>query len=208
MTVRLLPICLAASLLAACASQEAARDLAANAAVNTAQLSATISRVAANERTVAEARAKTLADYDRAVRESKAALAYDIAITKKSGDQKAADLLKSLQDWIAEAERAAAVEGGTASERAQALLAQQTKIDEKAEALTAIAKILNELAKEQGALASAAFLRGYVGEVLTLLEASEKEAKAAEEKTNAAAAKTVKEATGTLPKGSSALTLP
>ncbi len=200
-------ICLAALLLVACESQEASRDLAANAAVNTAQLAATLSQVAASERNVAKKRAKTLAAYDRAVRESKAALAFDLAITKKSGDSAAVALLDEIQQWIVEAEREAAVEGGSAVEQEQALLAQQKDINTKAEALTAIAKSLNELAKKQGSFASAAFLKGYVEEVYSLLKASENAANDAEAGTDTAAA-IIDAAAATLPEASSAVTPP
>lgn len=205
--IRLAAICLATLLLVACGSQKASRDLAANAAVNTAQLAATLSQVAASERNVAKKRAKTLAAYDRAVRESKAALAFDLAITKKSGDSAAVALLDEIQQWIVEAEREAAIEGGSAAEQEQALLAQQKDINTKAEALTAIAKFLNELAKKQGSFANAAFLKGYVEEVYSLLKASEDAANDAETDTGTAAAN-IDAAAATLPEASSAVTPP
>jgi hypothetical protein len=205
--LRLAAICLAALLLFACESQKASRDLAANAAVNTAQLAATLSQVAASERNVAKKRAKTLAAYDRAVRESKAALAFDLAITKKSGDSAAVAFLNEIQQWIVEAEREAAVENGSAVEQEQALLAQQKDIITKAEALAAIAKSLNQLAKKQGSYARAAFLKGYVEEVYSLLKASEDAAKDAESGTDTAAAN-IGAAAATLPEASSAVTPP
>ena len=205
--LRLAAICLAMLLLVACGSQKASRDLAANAAVNTAQLAATLSQVAANERNVAKKRAKTLAAYDRAVRESKAALAFDLAITKKSGNSDAVDLLDEIQQWIVEAEREAAVEGGSAADQEQALLAQQKDINTKAEALAAIAKSLNELATKQGSFASAAFLTGYAEQVYSLLKASEDVANDAEAGTDTAASN-IDEAAATLPEASSAVTTP
>ncbi len=205
--LRLAAICLATLLLAACESQKASRDLAANAAVNTAQLAATLSRVAASERNVAKKRAKTLAAYDHAVSESKAALEFDLAITKESGDRAAIDLLVKIERWIVEAERKAAVKGGSAAKREQALLARTKDINTKAEVMTAIAKILNELAKKQGSFASAAFMKGYVEEVYSLLKASEDAANDAEAGTSAAAVN-VNAAAATLPKASSAVKKP
>ncbi len=205
--LRLAAMGLATLLLVACESQEASRDLAANAAVNTAQLAATLSQVAASERNVAIKRAETLAAYDRAVRESKAALAFDLAITKKSGDVAAITFLEEIQKWIVDAEREAAVEGGSVVEQEQALLAQQKDINTKAKALTAIAKSLNELARKQGSFARAAFLKGYVEEVHSLLQASAEAAKDAEAGTNATAAN-IDAAAATLPEASSAVTPP
>ncbi len=199
---RLMVLSFVTFLLAACASQKPARDLAADAALNTAQLAATLSQVAASERRVAEKRAETLADYDRAVRESRAALAFDLAITKKSGDTKATDFLKKIEAWIAEAEREAAVGGSTAAEHAASLMQQQQAINTKAEQLAAIAKALNELAKEDSTPASAAFLAGYAQEVYALLKASRTAADEAEK--SAEKAKTaIDEAAKSLPKASS-----
>lgn len=205
--LRLAAICLATLLLVACESQKASRELAANAAVNTAQLAATLSQIAASERNVAKKRAKTLATYDRAVRESKAALAFDIAITKKSGDGDAIDFLDDIQQWIVEAERDAAVEGGSAAEREQAIMAQQKDINIKAEAMTAIAKYLNDLAKKQGSFTSAEFLAGYAEEVYSLLKANEDAVDDAEAGTDTAAAN-IDAAAATLPEASSAVTPP
>ena len=205
--LRLAAICLATLLLVACGSQKASRDLAANAAVNTAQLAATLNQVAANERNIAKKRARTLAAYDRAVRESKAALAFDIAITKESGDSAAITLLGKIEQWIVQAEREAAVEGGSAAELEQALLEQQKVINTKAVAMTALAKSLNELAKKQGSIASAAFLKGYAEEVYSLLEASDAAAVDAEAGTDTAA-NNLNAAAATLPEASSGLTPP
>ncbi len=196
--LRLAIISLAVLLLAACESQKAARDLAANAAINTAQLAATLSQIAASERSVAKKRANTLAAYDRAVRESKAALAFDLAITKKSGDSGAVNFLAEIVAWIAEAESAAAVEGGSAAEYATSLLEQQQDINNKAKELAAIAQALNELAKKQTTFASAAFLAGYFEEVHSLLKASERTAADAEAGTNTAVAD-INAAAATLP---------
>ena len=173
-------VSLAVLLLAACESQQAPRDLAANAAINTAQLAATLNRIAASERSVAKKRASTLAAYDRAVRESKAALAFDLAITEKSGDDEAVKFLEEIGTWIAEAESAAAVEGGSAAEHAADLLKQQQDINDKAKKLAAIAKVLNGLAKKQTIVARIAFLAGYFEEVHSLLKANEKTAADAE----------------------------
>lgn len=193
---------LAVLLLTACESQKPARQLAANAALNTAQLAAALSQVAASERNVAKKRAKTLADYDRAVRESKAALAFDLAITKESGDSAATNLLAEIEDWIVKAEREAAVVGGSAAEQEQALLAQQQKINTKAEQLAAVAKALNELAKEQSTFGRAAFLAGYTKEVHALLKASAEAASAAEGSADKAKGE-IDAASKTLPKASS-----
>ena len=193
---------LVALLIAACESQKPARQLAANAALNTAQLAAALSQVAASERNVAKKRAKTLADYDRAVRESKAALAFDLAITNESGDSAATNLLAEIEDWIVKAERQAAVEGGNAAEKEKALLAQQQKINAKAEELAAIAKALNALAKEQSTFARASFLAGYAKEVHALLKASAEAAMVAEDSADKAKGE-IDAAAKTLPKASS-----
>ncbi len=204
---RIAALSLMALLLAACESQQAARQLAEETAVNTAQLSATLSQVAASERSTSLKRANTLAQYDRAVSESKAALAFDIAITKKSGDGDAVNLLNEIQKWLVEAERAAAVEGGSVAERRQKLLEGQQEINDKAKALAAIAKTLNQLARAEGSVARAAFLKSYFQEVFALLQASEEAANQAADGAESAA-DNIEAAEATLPQPSSGATSP
>ncbi len=173
MTMKLLISLLLALLLASCASQEGARDLAEETSANTAQLSAALTQMAAAEREVAAKRARTIAEYDHAVSESQAALAYRKTLMDEAGEDSTISLMTAFETWVAKAEAAAQIEGGSPQQRATAILDRQEPIDTKAAQLVEVAKILDKLSQEENFSARASFLIGYFEEVGDLVAANE-----------------------------------
>ncbi len=207
MTMKLLISLLLALLLASCASQEGARDLAEETSANTAQLSAALTQMATAERQVAAKRARTIAEYDYAVSESQAALAYRKTLMKEAGEDSTISLMTAFETWVAKAQESAKIEGGTPQQRAAAIVERQEPIHTKAAQLVEVAKILDKLSQEANFSARASFLIGYFEEVGNLVAANE-ESMAVVKALVGTASENVMSSTTSLPKAGSGSSTP
>jgi len=168
------------SFLPACASGKPARLLAEKTAANAGVLSAHLDRLSLESGKLAELRAANIARLHAANTQLRASYNYDIALTKRSGGGAHLDLITQLEAWgkeVAEIFRAAE---NAEKERKAAILAAQTKLDNKSESLARIAQTLATLAQEETGAERAEFLAGYAqelaGEIKTHLDQENKSA--------------------------------
>ena len=165
-----------AVVLTACGTNEAARKLAERTAANTGLLSQQVNSLAEHEHAIAQLRADVLATYALAVRESRANHKFDRAITEKSGARNIVQHADDLKAWITSSEAILAEGRGSEKEIAAEIMASQKPLEPKTKALAEVSKTLARLAKEEMFIDRAKFLKAYVGEVMKLVKAAQKEA--------------------------------
>jgi hypothetical protein len=149
------------SVLSACATQQPVRDLAERTATNAGVISAQLNRLAQESDQLADLRAANIAQLHAANTALRANYNYDVALTKKSGAQTNLDLIPQMEAWQKEVDGIFKAADDAEKERKVAILATQTKLDMKSEALTAIAQTLATLAKEESVAQRASFLAGF-----------------------------------------------
>lgn len=95
----------------------------------------------------------------------RASLQYDLALTRKVGQEADLALMKELQAWTAEVDQLFADAAGAEKTRREELAAAQVKIDTRSQALQKVAQTLSNLAKKETAGERAKLLAAFAGEV-------------------------------------------
>jgi hypothetical protein len=176
------------SVLSACSTPRAVRNLAERTATNAGVISAQLNRVAQESKQLADLRAANVAQLHAANTALRASYNYDLALTKKSGAETNLDLIPRLEGWLTEVEEIFKASDNAEKERKAAILATQTKLDTKSEALAEIAQALATLAREESMAERASFLAGFAKQLAkefdTQLEQSNKSSTHAKELLN------------------------
>lgn len=95
----------------------------------------------------------------------RASLEYDLALTRKVGQEADLTLMKELQAWTAEVDQLFAAAAGAEKTRREELAAAQVKVDARSQALQKVAQILSSLAQKESAGERAKLLAAFAGEV-------------------------------------------
>jgi len=176
------------SVLSACSTPRAVRNMAERTATNAGVISAQLNRVAQESRQLADLRAANIAQLHAANTALRASYNYDLALTKKSGAETNLDLIPQLEAWLTKVEEIFKASDNAEKERKTAILATQTKLDTKSEALAEIAQALATLAREESTAERASFLAGFAKQLAkefdTQLEQSNKSSTHAKELLN------------------------
>lgn len=141
------------------------QDLAEKTAANAGVISAQLNSLAQESRQLGDLRAANIAQLHAANTRLRASYNYDLALTKKSGEQTDLNLIPELEKWLKEVEAIFAAADHAEKERKAAILATQTELDTKSEALAEVAQALATLAKEESATHRVKFLAGYAKEL-------------------------------------------
>jgi hypothetical protein len=154
-----------ALLLCGCATPDTVHELAGVTSANVGVLSARLKQLADESSRLYANRTENVAHLHAVNARSRAAYSYDVALTKKSGDQADLDLIKELEAWVADVDQIFTSAANAEKDRRDALLASQVKIDIKAQALQKIAEILSALSKEESRAERLRALRNFASEV-------------------------------------------
>jgi hypothetical protein len=95
----------------------------------------------------------------------RASLEYDLALTRKVGQEADLALMKELQAWTAEVDKLFADAAGAEKTRREELAAAQVKIDTRSHALQKVAQTLSSLAQKESAGERAKLLAAFASEV-------------------------------------------
>jgi hypothetical protein len=148
-----------------CATPPPVHELADKTSANVGIVSARLRQLADESNRLYASRADNIARLDGANATARANLAYDIALTRKVGQQADVDLIKDIQAWMAEIDQIAAGAADAEKQRRGALLASQAKIDAKSQALQKVAETLAALAKEESVAERVKLLQKFAVEV-------------------------------------------
>lgn len=176
---------LAASLLASgCATTpDAVHGLAETTSANVGVLGARLKQLAEESDRLYARRVANVAHLHGANERARVNYAYDVALTKKSGDKSDLDLIEELKAWVAEIDTILAASANAEQERAKTLLAGQQKIDTRSQALKKVADSLSALAKQESREERLKALRNFAlavrDEVKKELDSGEESAKSA-----------------------------
>jgi hypothetical protein len=156
---------LALVLATGCATPSAPQLLADRTAANAGVISAHLRTLARDSADLADLRAANIARLHAANAQSRASYNYDFALTKKSGGADNLDLMDQLDAWGKEVDGIFQAAANAERERKTAVLATQTALDTKSDALAQIAEALAALARDDSPAERAKFLAGYAREV-------------------------------------------
>lgn len=95
----------------------------------------------------------------------RASLEYDLALTRKVGQEADLALMKELQAWTAEVDQLFADAAEAEKTRRAVLAAAQVKIDTRSQALQKVAQTLSSLAQKESASERAKLLAAFASEV-------------------------------------------
>jgi hypothetical protein len=95
----------------------------------------------------------------------RASLEYDLALTRKVGQDAELTQMKELQAWTAEVDKLFASAAGAEKSRREELAAAQVKIDTGAQALQQVAQTLTSLAQKESAGERAKLMAAFASEV-------------------------------------------
>jgi hypothetical protein len=172
----------------ACATYPPVQQLAEHTAANAGVVSSHLRDLAESSRALADRRASTIARLHAANAQRRAAYKYDVTLTRKSGGADNLRLIDTIQEWGKEVQSIFDANDTAEKDRKAEVLATQTSIDTKAQALARIAQELATLARDDSATDRVRFLRGYAqqlaAEVKTLSEQDQTSAKAANQLLN------------------------
>jgi len=152
-------------LLNGCANQQPMRDLADKTSANVGIVAATLRQLSDESSRLYSERATNISRLSSVNATHRANLSYDIALTKRVGEQRDLALIDELRAWVAEVDEIYSVTRNAEAERKASLLSAQTTIDSKTQALQKLAQTLSTLAKEESATERLRFLRGFAVEV-------------------------------------------
>jgi len=174
------PMLVLSLLLSACSTEQPVRLLAEKTAANTGIISAHLNTLSLESSNLADLRAANVARLHAANTRLRASYNYDIALTKRSGGSEHLRLIEQLEAWGKEIDAIFRVAENAEKERKAAVLATQTKLEVKSEALARIAQTLATLAQAESGAERARFLAGYARdlteELKTQLEQDNKSA--------------------------------
>jgi len=171
--------------LSACATNQAAQQLAERTAANAGVIGARLNQLAQDSSDLADQRAANVASLHAANARRRASYNYDIALTKKSGGSENLNLIEQLEAWGKEIDAIFKAANNAEKERKAAVLATQSSLDTKSESLAQIAEALAALARDESAAERARFLAGYASQLAkeldTRVDQTDKSATAAKE---------------------------
>jgi hypothetical protein len=173
-----------ATLLAGCAASRSVQLLAERTAANAGVISSHLRQLAEQSSELADRRASNIARLHAANAQRRAAYNYDVALTRKAGDQANLTLIPDIEAWAKQVEEIFRNVGEAEKVHKAEVLATQTTLDTKAEALAQIAQTLATLAKDDSASDRVRFLAGYARQL-----ASEVKSQADQDTQSAKAAK-------------------
>lgn len=188
MTRHVLVAIVLASACSACATYPPVQQLAEHTAANAGVISSHLRELADASRELAERRAANVARLHAANAQRRAAYKYDVALTSKSGGDDNLKLIGTIQDWGTQVQEIFQATAAAEKDRKAEVLATQTALDTKAEALARIAQALATLARDDSAADRVRFLGGYArqlaAEIQSQLDQDTKSAKAANQLLN------------------------
>ncbi len=162
--VNKVPLALIMCALGACATPEAANDLADKTAANVGALRGQMARISEESRALATRRARGIAELNDANARTQSRYELDLALTKRT-QPKDLETIQWIKDWVAEAEGITVKAASTAQARRDAIVAAQEKLDVKGSELQHIAEALAALAKTDGLGERAAFIGRFAKDV-------------------------------------------
>jgi hypothetical protein len=172
----------------ACATYPPVQQLAEHTAANAGVISSHLRDLAEASRELADRRASNIARLHAANAQRRAAYTYDVTLTRKSGGEDNLKLIDTIQDWGKEVQEIFNANDTAEKDRKAEVLATQTSIDTKAQALARIAQELATLARDDSATDRVRFLGGYAkqlaAEVKSQSEQDKKSAKVANQLLN------------------------
>ena len=184
---------LLAGLLAACTTQSAVRNLADKTAANVGTISAHLQQLGQNGEEIATLRADNISRLHAVNTEIRTRYEYDVELTKKASGESFLGLITQIKDWGNKVKKIFAKAKDAEATRKQAILATQSKLGDKSQALAEVAQALAALAQEDKPADRLRFLKGYAKdlkkELDMALEADNKSAAAAKKLIEGAKAK-------------------
>ena len=154
-----------ALVLGACATPTAVHELAETTSASVGVLSARLQQLAEESNRLYAHRTDNVAHLHAVNARSRANYSYDLALTKKLGDQADLDLMKDLEAWVQQVDQIFGSAATAEKERRDSLLAGQAKLDTKSQALQKIAETLSLLGKEESRAEHVRMLRKFGSEV-------------------------------------------
>jgi len=95
----------------------------------------------------------------------RANLQYDMALTRKVGQEADLALMKDLQSWVEEVDKTLATAAGAERSRREELAAAQVKLDTKAKALQKVADVLTTLSHNESTSERVKLIKAFASEV-------------------------------------------
>ena len=160
-----LSIMIACAALAGCATPQPVLDLAGKTSANVGIVSARLRQLSAESSGLYASRADNVSRLQASNTTARANLAYDVALTAKSGEAADLDLMADLQTWVTSIDQIFAAAAEDEKKRRDALLAGQTTIDTKSQALQKVAETLAALAREESVADRVQLLQKFAKEV-------------------------------------------
>jgi len=157
--------------LSGCANQRPVQVLAERTAANAGVVSSQLRRLSAESSELAERRASNIARLHAANVQRRAAYNYDVALTKKSGGQANLALIDDIQAWGKQVDEIFKGAETAEKDRKAEILAGQTTLDTRSEALARLAQALATLAKGDDTRDRLRFLAGYAKRLANEVEA-------------------------------------
>ena len=160
------PLILVACVVAVgCATPQPVLDLAGKTSANVGIVSTRLRQLSDESNRLYTRRADNISRMEASNTTYRANLAYDTALTKKVGDQGDIELVADLKAWVKEVDEIFTAAAEEEKKRRDALLAGQTTIDTKSQALQKVAETLAALAREESAADRVRLLQKFVVEV-------------------------------------------
>ena len=164
MNVRLW-IVVASAAVAGCATPQPVLDLAGKTSANVGIVSTRLRQLSDESNRLYASRADNVSRLQAGNTTARANLAYDMALTTKSGEGADLNLMADLQSWVKSIDQIYASAAEEEKKRRDALLAAQTTIDTKSQALQKVAETLAALAREESAADRVRLLQKFAKEV-------------------------------------------
>ena len=152
--------------LGGCASTpEPVLQLAEKSSANAGVVAARLRQLAEASDALYASRAANISHLHAVNASQRASLEYDLALTRKVGQDADLALMEDLQAWTAEVDKLFADAAGAEKLRRDELAAAQVKIDSKSQALQKVAQTLSSLAQKESAGERARLLAAFATEV-------------------------------------------
>jgi ribosomal protein L17 len=140
-------------------------DLAGKTSANVGIVSARLRQLSDESSGLYASRADNVSRLQASNTTARANLAYDVALTAKSGEAADLDLMADLQTWVTSIDQIFVAAAEDEKKRRDALLAGQTTIDTKSQALQKVAETLAALAREESVADRVQLLQKFAKEV-------------------------------------------
>jgi hypothetical protein len=151
---------------AGCASTpEPVLELAEKSSANVGVVSARLRQLSDQSGALYANRAANISHLHAVNATQRAHLEYDLALTRKVGQEADLALMKDLQDWTAEVDRIFSESAGAEKARREELLVARASIDTRTQALDKVAQTLSALAQKESAGDRARLMAAFALEV-------------------------------------------